>query len=56
MFFDKINKGIREYRNTPGAVLIDVREPDEFRSGHIPGAINMPLSGSHNLPQRIQKS
>ena len=49
MFFNKINKGIREYRNTPGAVLIDVREPDEFRSGHIPGAINMPLSGSHNL-------
>ena len=49
MFFNKINKGIREYRNTPGAVLIDVREPEEFRSGHIPGAINMPLSGSHNL-------
>ena len=49
MFFNKINKEIREYRNTLGAVLIDVREPDEFRSGHIPGAINMPLSGSHNL-------
>ena len=49
MFFNKINKGIREYKNTPGAVLIDVREPEEFRSGHIPGAINMPLSGSHNL-------
>ena len=49
MFFNKINKEIREYRNTPGAVLIDVREPEEFRSGHIPGAINMPLSGSHNL-------
>ena len=24
--------------------LIDVREPDEFASGHIPGAINAPLS------------
>lgn len=23
-------------------VLIDVREPDEYRQGHIPGAINMP--------------
>lgn len=24
--------------------LIDVREADEYTSGHIPGAINMPLS------------
>ena len=23
-------------------VLIDVREPDEFRQGHLPGAINIP--------------
>lgn len=27
------------------ALLIDVREADEFAGGHIPGAINMPLSG-----------
>ncbi|TBW37603.1 rhodanese-like domain-containing protein [Siculibacillus lacustris] len=25
-------------------VLIDVREPEEFRTGHVPGAVNMPLS------------
>jgi rhodanese-related sulfurtransferase len=25
-------------------VIVDVRETDEFASGHIPGAINMPLS------------
>lgn len=24
--------------------LIDVREPDEFASGHVPGAVNMPMS------------
>jgi rhodanese-related sulfurtransferase len=35
-----INKKLEEYRNTSGAVLVDVREVDEFRSGHIPGAIN----------------
>jgi len=23
-------------------VLIDVREPDEYRSGHIPGSVNVP--------------
>ena len=49
MFFNKINKGVKEYRGTPGAVLIDVREPSEFAAGHIPGAVNMPLSGSRNL-------
>ena len=26
------------------ALVIDVREPDEFAAGHIPSAINMPLS------------
>lgn len=24
-------------------VILDVREPDEFASGHVPGAINVPL-------------
>lgn len=26
------------------ALVVDVREPDEFAEGHIPGAVNMPLS------------
>lgn len=26
------------------AVVVDVREPDEFAAGHIAGAINLPLS------------
>ena len=45
-FFRKtnINDALQECRSTPGAVLMDVREADEFRSGHIPGAINVPLS------------
>ena len=44
MLFADINKGIEEYETTEGAVLIDVREPDEFESGHISGAVNLPLS------------
>jgi rhodanese-related sulfurtransferase len=24
-------------------VVIDVRSPDEYRQGHIPGAINLPI-------------
>lgn len=46
MFFrrEDINARVEEYRRTPGAVLLDVRETDEFQSGHIPGAVNLPLS------------
>jgi len=26
------------------AMVVDVREPDEFAAGHVPGAVNLPLS------------
>ncbi|HSP96182.1 MAG TPA: FAD-dependent oxidoreductase [Candidatus Dormibacteraeota bacterium] len=32
------------YALDAGKTLIDVREPDEFNAGHIPGARNLPLS------------
>ena len=50
-FFRKanINAGVEECRNTPGAVLVDVREADEFRAGHIPKAVNLPLSTIQNI-------
>ena len=38
-----INQGVKEYRVTDGAVLLDVRTPDEYRQGHIPGSKNVPL-------------
>ena len=36
-----INEGLKTYQSTPGAVLLDVREEDEYRSGHIPGSVNL---------------
>ena len=54
LFFNRsnINDAVEEYRNTPDAILLDVREADEFRSGHIPGAVNVPLSAvsTINMP------
>ena len=38
-----INQGVKEYSVTDGAVLLDVRTPDEYRQGHIPGSKNVPL-------------
>ena len=37
------NKGVQEYKNAAGAVLLDVRSPQEYREGHIPGSQNVPL-------------
>jgi len=34
-------------------LLIDVREPDEFASGHVPGAENIPLSNVAGAVTRI---
>ncbi len=31
-----INQGIEEYKRTAGAVLLDVRTPQEYQEGHIP--------------------
>ncbi len=40
----EIDQGVRDCLDTPGALLLDVREADEYRAGHIPGSLNLPLS------------
>jgi phage shock protein E len=38
-----------------GALLIDVRSPAEFSSGHLPNAINLPLGEIETeLPRRVK--
>lgn len=41
--------GLTQYRNTPGALLLDVRTPEEYRSGHIPGSRNLPLDALQGI-------
>jgi len=53
-FFDflkqpDINKGIADYHNTSGAILLDVRSPQEYQEGHIPGSKNVPLQQLENV-------
>jgi rhodanese-related sulfurtransferase len=38
--FATLKQGLAAHR----LVLVDVREADEFAAGHVPGAINLPLS------------
>lgn len=35
---------LRQAVSDGGVTVVDVREPHEFAGGHIPGAINLPLS------------
>lgn len=37
-------------RLAEGVVILDVRPPEEFAAGHLPGAVNIPLS---QLPHRL---
>jgi len=36
-----------------GALFVDVREPEEFAAGHLPGAINAPLSALRVAPPKL---
>ncbi len=46
---------VQQLREREGVPLVDVREPDEYAAGHVPGAVNMPMStlGEHidELPE-----
>ncbi|WP_159501726.1 rhodanese-like domain-containing protein [Microbacterium sp. 18062] len=35
---------VQQLRDREGVPLIDVREVDEFVGGHVPGAVNIPMS------------
>ena len=37
-----VNEGVRQFAATPGALLLDVRTPQEYRQGHLPGSRNIP--------------
>ncbi|MBM6898899.1 rhodanese-like domain-containing protein [Gemmiger formicilis] len=53
-FFDflrgpDIDAGLQECRNTPGALLLDVRTPEEYAEGHLPSARNLPLQSLEGI-------
>ena len=47
--YPDINRGVEEFRNADNAVLLDVRTPREYREGHIPGSLNVPLQSIENV-------
>ena len=58
-FFDffrrpDINAGVEKFRSIPGAVLLDVRDDAEFRGGHIPGSMNIPIDRIGTVKEKIK--
>ena len=46
----QFSAGLRQ----PGTVLVDVRRPDEFAAGHLPGAVNIEVTAP-DFGQRVAK-
>ena len=54
-----MNQGVEEWKNTEGAILLDVRTTEEYREYHIDGSINIPLQSIDDaemqLPDKNQR-
>ena len=50
-----INRGVEECKATAGALLLDVRTPEEYRESHIPGSANVPLLQLEDLYSLVEK-
>ena len=48
-----LRQGLAEYEKTPGAVLLDVRTPEEYAGGHIAGSRNLPLQAITRVGEEI---
>ena len=53
-FFDflrgpDMDAGVEQCRQTPGALLLDVRTEGEYAEGHVPGAKNLPLQALEGI-------
>ena len=49
-----INKEVNRCRTTKGAVLLDVRTEEEYRSGHISGSRNIPVAKIDNAANLLR--
>ena len=52
-----MEEAAKRMEQEPAAIILDVRRPEEFQAGHIPGAINIPNEtiGAEALPQLPDK-
>ena len=44
---------VQQLHDRAGVPLIDVREEDEYAAGHVPGAVNLPMSKLGDLLDQL---
>ena len=49
-----IHEGLARFRNTPGGILVDVRTPEEYAQGHLPGSLNIPLQNITQVEELVK--
>lgn len=49
-----INAGVEECQCTAGAVLLDVRTVEEYRGGHVPQSVNIPLQNLQMVTSKVR--
>lgn len=42
-----------EIEDNPNIIIVDVRTPEEYQKGHIPGAINVPVETPQLITEKI---
>ena len=53
-----MNEAVEMMKKESGYIILDVRRPDEYAEGHIPGAINVPNEeiGTAEIPELPDKA
>ena len=53
-----MDKAVEMMKTETGYIILDVRRPDEYAEGHIPGAINLPNEdiGTAEIPELPDKA
>ena len=46
-------QGLKQFHDTPGSLLLDVRTAEEHRSGHVPESRNIPLHLLREVERQI---
>lgn len=56
MFGRSMDTGVKEFENTPGALLIDVRTREEYACGHAENSVNVPLDELGGIAAKTDKN